>query len=807
MLGTLAIVCALQDELDLFPSKATTALLQLDNLHASLSRMAETCDLTRILRPMARAMVRTATLNQLHLDFLRAVLQDVALAFVAPTTAKTLFHALLNGEGEDLADAQIALLSIVHQRLPDVYEAAARETAGANEERLRKIMNAVVSVRLGIRSDGTSSPADDSQADIDEDTAIAVGIGGDSATLRILGLRKLLADPTADPGFLHDTLVARLRDLDLDVAHALFEGDALLMHLEPQVVLDVSREIIANPSAPRALVAAHAGFLAGAFAQRHPALADDIALRVLWPRLLFAKSARKTTAAVWIALDGSELDKAGPLAGCAALADETGGIMNGRVVERMALNLAGEVDALPVLVEHLAAMGPTAHLATLILIRLASSSASLPIDTLTSILRHLQTTTLTDLVDTDAAALTTGDVLSADLLDSVYAKATSARTALRLRAALTLAAVRALPSFAEVSWATPGAGEQQRDPAILAYSLAHGVKSPVLAGALLKPVFASLGNGIVGFLVVLASDATQPPALRAIALRETAHAVSTLGKHVDVLDWLPTLVACLMDAEKPIRSASMGVVGAIRVTAQESDAVPAAGGPKYTASKPAYSSLAAADAKVYLDALVARQGDIVLDRDGLIAVHASLEGHTKRAIFEWYALHAIAHPDPLFHLPILEALRGMAVSRRLVNTLPLFRDVNGMEAQTAERYVELLFEGYEKPGKALDSHAEGGAYDIIKSMLATEGAHRRLYLVVDVADRRTGLLQRRTLRVVGDSVFAVLKPERRLDLLQTLVVSATVKSSVRSHLLAFLRRVTPRADRTSHLPALRHPRH
>lgn len=116
-------------------------------------------------------------------------------------------------------------------------------------------------------------------------------------------------------------MLGRVYDTHVEVLQALYASPDLFLSTvvpatSPQQLLDIiTSQLLPTPPA-RAVLRAHAAFLAGPFIKAHPDVTSAVQQTSLFPFLLVSKSKFRTTRSVWEAIKEGSGFQTGWLRGC-----------------------------------------------------------------------------------------------------------------------------------------------------------------------------------------------------------------------------------------------------------------------------------------------------------------------------------------------------------------------------------------------------------------------------------------------------------------------------------------------------------
>lgn len=369
-------------------------------------------------------------------------------------------------------------------------------------------------------------------------------------------------------------------------------AETVIASLTIDEIITASKVHLNSDTAARALMGEHVNFLSNYLVSQHPEAASQV-VQALWSRLLFTKSGKKSTQAVWDSLTGSALLTSGLLKGCGEMDQTDPSAFNDLLAKRIAAN--AETEDVPLILAGLDVSAPATSrlLSALVLVYLlpsgkvdAKSMQQLNVEWKNVGSQVPKGTKLfADKVrDSYLACFGETDHLvqsvSSDVLSGVFSKSKSAKSWNAVQACLAAryASSLTVPSAASWSWLqadkdlSNGIRSYQSTVQNL-YFAAHTTTHVELATLILTCLFGKLlKQDILPFLasVYTAQDAT----FAAVALKDTQEVVHAQpNQPFDLQMIVPLLYGPMQHKDRQIRSAAMAVIEAIE-QAKTADTVP-----------------------------------------------------------------------------------------------------------------------------------------------------------------------------------------------------------------------------------------
>lgn len=283
---TIVSICQRQEELSVFPQRAFSSLIARAGFFDVLKELHQSTDLTPFWRPFCKTLVE----ELYHPERTQNIEStcDTLLNLDSPPSA-VLAKALFDRHVEDTAAEiespalLVQTLSHLRQRYPESFNAAVREAAEADSAAVAKAVEAVMTSETGeVNGQGA--------LDADEN-------------IRMLAFQQTLVDGSISQA---DTC-AILKDRSPAIT-ALLESHAnvILAHIDPQEVVEICHAALQSDDLPRATLGHLCTFISQSFLKNHPEHETQVIID-LWPRLLWTKAGKRSTALVWTALAKSPL--------------------------------------------------------------------------------------------------------------------------------------------------------------------------------------------------------------------------------------------------------------------------------------------------------------------------------------------------------------------------------------------------------------------------------------------------------------------------------------------------------------------
>ena len=666
---------------------------------------------------------------------------------------------------EESTSGLIKVLNQLYQRWPLVWESETRSrTASGPDEHLWRIMNRV----LGAGADA----------------GIVLSNASPDPAVRVVALKELLAATelhTANPAFVHESLLARLSEPVVEVAQAVLDIqtlDIVNASLSADEILAALEGVLASPKLDDKLFDVVLPYLAGPFLVAHPDKTDEVVESIFWNRILSRKGAAKERAVVATALATGPASSHAWLAGVGkALASaseptlEQATAAHAAVVQQIATNIAAlDLSAQGPALEFLLATSSAEDasvLSLLVLVQLSSKLAPAQrIELASSVFAALsiEQVSLDALTGAEPESFldktsSTGPTLSALLAQAVLTRPQAPKTLRRVRAALLSSTVASLRPLSDHAWswlsASSTSTSSYRALGRTIYALAHTgttVGAADFARDLLSSLFTSLaGDDALAFLSSVWTDSATPAGLRTIALRDAkvfveVQAIPALKKAVDCQTVVPAVVVALMDGDKHVRAAAIEVLEAV-VKAMPKAPKEVYGRDAFygratscalfpalhaltlhllKASTAAIKYLDPSDALAYISALLAARVELAMDGTFLLSVHASLPSESKKASLKLKAStfllsHAAAWPSVFARTLLLRSLSGVREPAKNAHVVDILAEVVKAPAKDSELVVEygrLLLQPFEGVTRKFLEADDGKALAVFFSALA-----------------------------------------------------------------------------------------
>ena len=138
------------------------------------------------------------------------------------------------------------------------------------------------------------------------DAGIVLSNASPDPAVRVVALKELLAATelhTANPAFVHESLLARLSEPVVEVAQAVLDIqtlDIVNASLSADEILAALEGVLASPKLDDKLFDVVLPYLAGPFLVAHPDKTDEVVESIFWNRILSRKGAAKERAVVEI---------------------------------------------------------------------------------------------------------------------------------------------------------------------------------------------------------------------------------------------------------------------------------------------------------------------------------------------------------------------------------------------------------------------------------------------------------------------------------------------------------------------------
>ncbi|ORY85937.1 U3 small nucleolar RNA-associated protein 10 [Leucosporidium creatinivorum] len=746
---------------------------------------------------------------------------------IAHLTTASLTAILTSAPETDPAPL-LKVLSQVYQRWPSVWEAETKDRTSKTEEEdlplLWSIMNSVL---------GGGSVAQ-------EPAGLFLSSSSPDAAVRVLALQDLFKASTdlleENPAFVHDTLLARLREPVAQVAKVVLAPSTLaVVHsaLNGQEIFDALLSVLDTAKLDTIILDTILPYLAGSFVDSFPELADEVLKKVFWSRLLSGKNDQKERIAGWKALKGSSLEKTNSWikgVGATFEVDAAGELKNGveansALVQVIAKNLAAlptaELEiATTFLLTRLQVDSSTSErqtdepstllassnlLSILTSLALASKldrSSRLPF--LTAILSSLRATNR----GLDAFTFPQPEVLLDDkgqlaplTSQAIFGKPQSYKTLRRARAALLTASVAAIQPLKHSAWewltsslaSDDQARESYKSLVQAIYRLAHTGTTPgaiAFGTSLLRSIFSHLvTDDTIAFLASIWSDKKTPAQLKVVALKDGVTFLRVQGerKKVDFQTVVPAVLVALADGEKKVRVAAVEVLEVVQSVMPENTGVVYGRDQFYGAgTSTALKYLDVTDTTKYLIKLLSSRTELIMDGSYLLTLHQSLlddpiseSSKKSKATLKFKATtyllsHILSWSSVNARTTLLRALAGIKDSNKGALVLPILGEVvNSTSEQRLQSIEGVEPEVVQEYGRLLIQPLEGATKKWVEQ---TEGALEVLGKALEITDASGvgAVLRKEALAVLGSSLFAVVKGEARVDVFKKLVRLATV---------------------------------
>lgn len=438
-------------------------------------------------------------------------------------------------------------------------------------------------------------------------------------SVRVQALKDLFKASTdlleENPEFVHDTLLARLREPVAEVSKVALDISTLpVVHsaLTGEEIFAALTSVLDSTKLDAKLLDTILPYLAGSFVNSYPEQAGVVLRKVFWGRILAGKNASHEREAAWKALKGSTLEKThtwikGVGAAFSSSAEE-GSKVNAALVNLIAQNLAAlpaaEVDeASSFLVGSLvvepvervsddpSVAGASAQLLSLLVTAQLASKLD-KTHRLSFILEVLEALRATER-GLDAFTVAQAEVLVDDkgalatlVAQAVYGKPQSPKTLRRVRAAALATAVAAIQPLKHSAWTWLAAPESKEDALETyttlvqsIYRLAHTgstAGASTFATTLLQSLFTHLVVGDeLAFLASVWSESTTPDQLKAVALKDAKTFVEVLAggkRKADLQVVVPAIVVALAEKDKKVRVAAVELLESVRKSMPETTA-------------------------------------------------------------------------------------------------------------------------------------------------------------------------------------------------------------------------------------------
>ncbi|GAA6009387.1 snoRNA-binding rRNA-processing protein UTP10 [Rhodotorula paludigena] len=842
------------------------SLLRMAKLDELLVQLSNQYDAQRFLKPFLQTLAEEALESEECRTLLSSLLVprpsadldgDKLLTLPEPVISHLLascFSALIRTPAAAPADL-LKPLSQVYQRYPaiwttlsKIYTSRARQSGDKDAlARLLQAMNAVL---------GGEALSTDMRA-----VSLVLSASAPDVAIRVSALRDMLqnVDDIVAQGneqFVRDTLRARLAEPEKDVAAVLFAKDAqvtLEAHVPAEELLAVLQPAL--DAGKDDYLAIALPYLVTRFVQHAPEQADALVKRVVWPRLLIAKSDRKVRVAAFKALKGSHLEKVHAwLKGLGAVLPQATDAVDSahadKVVETLAKNMAGATadvvdDAIAFLLEQITTgKGEQAALAYLVALRFVGKvEKTRRVAFVGAVLEALkvQQTGLDPLVAANPDKVVTlvaadnAGVVAPPVQRAVFEKPTAEATHQLVRGALLVGSLKAVHPSKEANWMWLVPSNSASDAAYCdlcaaVYALAHAhaasPASTAIATSLLEILFGGLvADDALAFLAWLhtADSRLVSVDLRLAALRDAAvfvqvFAQATAAPKGKLVDWqviVPSLIVALADADKRIRVEAVKALEQVRTTL-----APLVGGGKSaakvgsvygrdkfygaTATASALQYLDAIDVVAYLDKLLASRTELILSPVHLKTLHSTLLD--VGAAMDSPAKRRRATLSSKITTYLLSHVAAWSTS--LSARVKLLQALEGVKDKgKSAALVALVQEAVDAPASAYSAEEPDTMAEYARLVLQPFDGAPRKWLegddvdavatfvkaieVPDLAGLRAAL-RKEALRLTAKSVFATVRPDTRLELLKRLIkLSVTTEARIASDVLSCVRAAKP----------------
>lgn len=617
-LTTVVSICLRQEELPAFPLRAFAAFVQRPAFVQTLQQLHQKTDLTQFLRPFCNTLA-----NQIkdpeQTDL--APLTD-ALLNMEPCPAQLLSTSCLAVLGRELkldqepADLLAKTAERLRQRYPDAFGQAVQNSAAEDADGTAKAMEAILAAE---RSGATLS-----QGARDADEGV-----------RLLAYQQLLSAQSEEALSAEDAQ-AILKDPSPTVTALIApHAQTILTILEPKDIIQTCEAAIVSDTLSRPSLGHLSSFLCQTFLKKYPHLKDQV-VRALWPRLLWTKAGKKSTALVWEALSKSPLAHA-ELKPCFPMDDTAASdaqVKLNRVATQGLATLAVSSTFLQdFLIESCSAQNPSNNPS--VNLALLVAAAVLGMATKTNKM-HVPLAHLYTHVPKSLEALENRGVLldeqhahSDATLLAASVKPKSPKTRAKLLVCLLIRLAETFPVDHKQqawNWLDPSAAGvlPLRTVARGAFHLAHVSAHGQVRNHLFKALFANLlGEDVFSFLGSLWIESTKHVGVTLSALQDALALLQASPAAKSYQYLLPSLMVPLSHEVREIREAALDLLQQFLESAAESKGTYGQGD-MFGSYSNKIGSLENKDYANYLKAILAERTAIVLSSSAIVATHTTL---------------------------------------------------------------------------------------------------------------------------------------------------------------------------------------
>ncbi|GAA5877943.1 hypothetical protein JCM16303_002787 [Sporobolomyces ruberrimus] len=845
LVTTLVVIAQLgEDELSVSDGKKFLGgngwknLLKTEKLNELVVQLSNQYDATKFMRPFLQTLAEEALSCEECLTILSSVLvprpspdheSDAILTLPEPIISHLVWSCFTAIVKSDSAAPTVFQkpLSLVYQRYPAIWSTQTKEFAtklqATNDPALPRLLQAMNAVLGG------------SALSVDASTALVISSASPDVAIRVSALKDVLKNAedikaNGNESFVRETLLARLGEADAEIATVILAGEnrsTLEQVLEPKEILQAVEPSI--KSGDVAYLEVVIPYLAGPFVSSHSQLADQVVKTILWPRLLSNKADSKANTALLSALKGSVLGKThGWLKNIGSASSAEGAETNSQLVETIARNLAAlpsqQLDeAIAFLLVQLAQPEPS-HLSLLVSLSFAGKvektrRVEFALSVLTALrveeegLDRFNGAQVDELFDASGA-------LVASLRQNLFVHPTVPKTVRQLLAATVIGVLQAVHPVPQASWTWLSTVESKESVVVayhnlckLVYRVAHTNSSTpasaALAASILSTLFTSLvTEDVLAFLASIFTTSTVALELRLSALKDSAVFIDVLANanQKKAIDWqvaVPSVICALAAVEKKVRVEGLKVVEKIRDVAVSKEGTKIGsvyGRDKYygsTSSSLKYLELP--DLLVYLTTVLASRNEITLSPTHLSILHSSMLDHLETPGKKKKV--TLSSKVSTFLLGHVSAWRSLPARQKLLAAL------EGVQSREKSKSLVQLLEESIAAGETGRSTFAGSATDaeiesyaalllqpfsgVTRKWLESEpSAFAVLLQAIEISEVQ-GLgarIRKEALRLVGTSVFPVLKGENRIELFKRLVkLGVTSDARVAPDVLACVR--------------------
>ncbi|KAF9221723.1 hypothetical protein BS17DRAFT_710411 [Gyrodon lividus] len=750
-------ICSPQDKIQEFPVSTSQSCSKMPGFANEINNAMGIVNADKFILPLLRPLrnhIHEPRISSLFSTVINstnaplAVIQEVSsiLIRLAMFATNVEFDEAAGETREKTTRAVRSLLSLVNQRhvelLRGVADNVLAETSGRDEESSDCRKEQKKRANELFASFSLSHPLAESN-DVGEAVVASASATKDARVAAVEKLYSTLRDTqgtddlsASDMSSIRSALLGRLYDTHPGVLHALYASPDVFLStiapaMSPQKLLDIITSQLQPTPPARAVLHAHAAFLAGPFIKAHPDCTAAVQQIALFPFLLGSKAKFKTTRGVWEAIKKSGGFQTGWLRGCVDMWDRASLLSkecsdnekensdesvertceaNLGVADKIAENILASNDiaqdislTLPKLHDALPHARALAYLVCRALLMRSSGDQQVPLAY--QILRAMRLTFLEGKDDL------LGDLTLQEASNGqqVGMKATikpgGRNTTYALQASI-LAVIPALPAPRNFSttWISDLKTDQNSGDASQHYvSLMHeiyvlastsAIAAPTqLSTSLLQALFLNLRDNSLAFLLGILLSTS--PAAERVRTHALLHVLAFLRGHaeasaVDFQTVLPSLIAVLLHTRTDKRDRAL-IFESIALLGSPAEKKHVYGlDTVYGAASSQLQYVDTNDLSAYIKTMIENRDQLVQDPNYIQVFHQRhFEGSNakyKRRVLCFLLSHVVTHPFPSARIALLRSIEDVADFSKSHMLLPVVKDLNQDSASVSQMF-------------------------------------------------------------------------------------------------------------------------